>query len=139
MPYSARLLAATLCLLGPLSIVADEPPAGDLWQVTSKMSMEGMPFDMPARTMKVCAKKNPEEPPGSANGERGCVNSDMNRVGSKVTWTSTCAGPPAMTGQGEITYDGTDSYTGTIKYASAEGNMTINLTGNKVGGCDKPR
>jgi hypothetical protein len=43
-----------------------------------------------------------------------------------------------MTGQGEITYEGTDAYTGTIKYTSSEGNMTINLTGKKIGTCDNP-
>lgn len=138
-PYTGRLLAATLSLLCPLSIVAGEPPPGDLWEITSKMSMEGMSFGMPAQAMKVCAKKNPEEPPGSADGQRGCVNSDMKRAGNKVTWTSTCTGSPKMTGQGEITYEGTDSYTGTIKYVTDHGNMTIALTGHKVGGCDKPQ
>jgi hypothetical protein len=44
-----------------------------------------------------------------------------------------------MTGQGEITYEGTDSYSGIIKYVTDDGNMTINLTGKKIGGCDHPR
>jgi hypothetical protein len=133
-----RTALSALVLLGSLPILADEPP-GDLWQVTSQMEMEGMPFKMPARGVKVCAARNAQEPPGSANDERGCVNSGMTRVGNKVTFTSSCAGPPAMTGQGEITYEGTDSYTGTIKYTSTEANMTINLTGKKIGTCDKPR
>jgi hypothetical protein len=118
-PYLRRSALFALVLLGSLPILADEPP-GELWEVTSKMSMEGMPFDMPARPMKICAAKNAQEPPGSANDERGCVNSDMKRVGNKVSWNSSCAGPPAMTGQVEITYEGTDSYTWTIKYLSDE-------------------
>lgn len=136
--YPRRSALFALVLLGSLPSLAAEPP-GDLWQVTSKMSMEGMPFDMPAQTLKICAAKNAREPPGAANDERGCVNSDMARVGNKVTWTSSCAGPPVMTGQGEIHYEGNDAYTGTIKYLSDDGNMTINLTGRKIGGCDKPR
>lgn len=48
------------------------------------------------------------------------------------------AGPPAMTGKGEITFQGTVAYTGTIRYVTDEGNMTINLTGRKIGGCDNP-
>lgn len=103
------------------------------------MEMEGMPFKMPARPMKICAAKNAQEPPGSANDEEGCVNSDLKRVGSTVTWTSSCPGPPVTTGEGEITYEGTDSYTGTLKFLSDDGNMTINLTGHKIGGCDHPR
>ena len=137
-PYPRRLALSALVLLGSLPSLAAEPP-GDLWEVTSKMSMEGMPFDMPARPLKICAAKNSQEPPGSANDERGCTNSDMSRDGNKVTWTSSCSGPPAMTGQGEITYEGTDSYSGAIKYVTDDGNMTINLTGKKIGGCDHPR
>ena len=137
-PYPRRLALSALILLGSLPSLAAEPP-GDLWEVTSKMSMEGMPFDMPARPIKICAAKNAQEPPGSANDERGCTNSDMHRVGNKVSWTSSCSGPPAMTGQGEITYEGTDSYSGAIKYVTDDGNMTINLTGHKIGGCDHPR
>ena len=137
-PYPRRFALSALVLLGSLPVLADEPP-GELWQVTSQMEMEGMPFKMPARPLKICAAKNAQEPPGSANDERGCTNSDMSRDGNKVTWTSSCSGPPAMTGQGEITYEGTDSYSGTIKYVTDDGNMTINLTGKKIGGCDHPR
>jgi hypothetical protein len=43
-----------------------------------------------------------------------------------------------MTGKGEITRQGSDAYTGSIKYASEQGNMTINLTGRKIGGCNNP-
>jgi hypothetical protein len=43
-----------------------------------------------------------------------------------------------MEGTGEISFDSADSYTGTIK-ATAEGMpMTINLSGKKIGTCDKP-
>ena len=132
-----RLLAASVILFGSLPILAAEPP-GDLWETTTQMEMEGMPIKMPPQTLKVCAAKDAQEPPGSANDERGCTNSDMQRVGNKVTWTSTCAGPPAMTGTGEVTYDGTDSYTGLLKYSSERGNMIINITGHKIGSCDKP-
>jgi len=137
-PYPRRSALFAWVLLGSLPILAAEPP-GDLWQVTTQMSMEGMPFKMPAKTLKICAVKNSQEPPGAANDERGCVSSDMKRVGSVVTWTSSCTGPPAMKGQGEITYEGTGAYTGTIKYVTADGNMTINLTGHKIDGCDNPR
>ncbi len=137
LPYLRRLALTAWLLLGSLPILADET-TGDLWEATSQMEMEGMPFKMPARPVKVCAARDAQDPPGSANDEHGCVSTNRAKVGSKVTWTSTCAGPPAMTGQGEITYQGTDAYTGTIKYTSAEGNMTIKLTGKKIGGCDHP-
>ncbi len=137
-PFPGRLLAAAIWLLLPLSMNADESQPGDLWEVTSKMSMQGMPYDMPANTLKVCAAKNVAEPPGSTNDERGCANSEIKKVDNKVTFKSVCAGPPAMTGEGEIIFEGTDSYTGTIKYVIEGGSMTINLTGKKIGGCDNP-
>jgi len=138
-PCPRRSALFALVLLGSLPALAAEPP-GDLWQVTVKMSMEdeGMPFEMPAQTLKICAAKNSQEPPGAENEERDCVSSNQTKVGNKVTWTSTCAGPPEMTGKAEITYEGTDAYTGTISYVSDDGNMTMNLTGRKIGGCDKP-
>jgi hypothetical protein len=43
-----------------------------------------------------------------------------------------------MTGTGEVTFAGEDSYTGAIN-ATAEGmNMKINLSGRKLGTCDNP-
>lgn len=137
-PLPRRLLAACVILFGPLPILAAEPP-GALWETTTQMEMEGMPIKMPPQTLKLCVAKDTQEPPGSANDERGCANSDMQRVGNKVTWTSTCAGPPPMTGTGEVTYEGTDSYTGLLKYASERGAMIINIKGHKIGDCDNPR
>jgi hypothetical protein len=43
-----------------------------------------------------------------------------------------------MTGDGEITRQGTDAYTGTVKLAMEEGSMTIKLDGLRLGDCDNP-
>jgi hypothetical protein len=43
-----------------------------------------------------------------------------------------------MQGTGEITFDGSDSYTGAIKATSQGMNLTIKLSGHKIGTCDKP-
>jgi len=51
---------------------------------------------------------------------------------------SLAAGPPATTGKGEITCEGTDIYTRTDQYVTIVGKMTIDLTGRKFGGCDNP-
>jgi len=115
-------------------------PIGALWEVTSQMSMEGMPMQMPARKMKVCAPVNWTTPPGSNDEEQGCVNSDYQRTDNDtVTWTSTCTGAQAMTGQGEITFTDENTYSGAINYASDEGAILIKLDGHRIGDCDKPR
>jgi hypothetical protein len=121
---------------------AAEAPAaggtGDLWSVTTQMSMEGMPMALPSNTMKVCASKDWTEPPGGADERRKCTNSDFKVEGPKATWKTTCAGPPAMSGEGEIVRDGADAYNGTIKFTSADGNMTVKISGRRLGGCDVP-
>ena len=140
-----RGFAATAAFLLLSSIpvpAADTPPAaatketGDLWEVTSQMSMEGVPMALPAQKLKVCAPKEWKEPPGGMDERQKCKNSDFKVEGPKATWKTTCAGPPAMTGEGEITRDGADAYTGAIKFSSEEGSMTIKLSGKRLGPCE---
>jgi hypothetical protein len=132
-----RVLVAAVLLVAPLaprSTVGAQTPKGDLWEVTSQMSMEGMPMKMPARTHKVCRPTEWTEPP---NDQKNCKSSNMKTEGSKVTWDMECT-DPAMKGTGEILREGTDAYTGAIKFTSDRGNATVNLKGKKIGPCDKP-
>lgn len=132
-------VAAVLVIASPWvyqTVAADAAAQGEQWETTTRMSMEGMPMQMPAQTVKICAKANPTEPPGATR--ENCTNTSFNRTGNKVTWTVHCTGPE-MTGTGEITYTGTDAYTGTIHFVSAQGNMTINMTGRKIGTCNNPQ
>jgi len=134
------LLCIAVSAFSPVFAQSDSvAPIGALWEVTSQMSMEGMPMQMPARKMKVCTHVNWTEPPVSENDEQGCSNSDYMRDGDIVTWTSTCAGPPAMAGQGEIRFTGDDAYSGAINYPSDDGTVVIKLDGHRIGDCDKPR
>jgi len=140
-----RRMASTAMLLIlssiPCFVLAADPapPAkemGDLWEVTSQMSMEGMPMSLPSNTSKVCASKEWKEPPGAADERRKCKNSDFKKEGTKATWKTICAGPPEMTGDGEITMSGADAYSGSIKFASSGGNMTLKLSGKRLGECE---
>ena len=138
--------SVTLVLLSSIPVLAAgaEPPAaasgsGDLWEVTSQMSMEGMPMALPAQKVKVCSAKVWTEAPGATDERRKCESSDFRMDGPKATWKVTCAGPPAMTGEGEITRDGDDAHSGAIKFTSSEGAMTIKLNGRRVGACDNPQ
>ena len=129
--------------LGSVPVAAaDTPPAGaaggtgDLWEVTSKLSMEGLPMEMPAQTMKVCAAKEWKEPPAPADEQRKCKNSDFKLVGSKATWKVHCDGPPVSDGEGEITRSGADAYTGQLKFTTEDGAMTMKLSGKRLGACE---
>jgi hypothetical protein len=127
--------AASLVLLILAPAEAADPP-GILWESTSQMTMPGMPFTPPPTTLKVCSPKVWTKPP--PGGDATCVNTDFVKIGNKVTWSTQCSGRMAMTGTGEITFEGEDSYTG-ANNATADGrSMTINLSGRKLGTCDNP-
>jgi hypothetical protein len=145
-PTRLRLATATtLCILGTVHARAAEPAPtanakvpGDLWEVSSRMSMEGVEMAMPALTLKICAAKKWTAPPAPANEQQKCRNSDFKVEGPKATWKVTCENP-AMTGDGEIVRDGASAYAGAIKFTSDEGNLTIKLNGRRVGDCDNPQ
>lgn len=128
-----RLLLIAACLF------AGNSHADDKWEVTTSMEMVGMPFQMPATKQVVCLA------PGEQNSEK-MVPADKNcKVKSFTTTDNTsrfrieCAPPQQMTGEGEITRQGTDAYKGLLK---AKGNMEgqafdmkISYAGRKIGSC----
>lgn len=131
-----RLMAASALLLLVLTPVRAADPPGILWDTTSQMVMEGMPFSPPPQSLKLCTQKVWTKPP--PGGDQSCVTSNFQVVGNKATWTMKCEGDMPMTGNGEITFDGTDSYTGVIKATAQGATMTIKLSGKKIGTCDNP-
>jgi len=138
---SFQYLAGALLLLGlstMISTVQSAEPPGDLWKTSSQMSMEGADMKMPVQTSQVCAPKEWTQPPAGANPQQNCQNSDFTKEGDKVTWKITCADAAHTTGEGEITREGSDAYTGSIKFTSDRGNMTLALTGSRIDGCDNP-
>jgi cytochrome c5 len=134
--------AAALVAMGFTPLLAQAPTAraqaaGDLWEVTQQMTMEGMPMKMPASTMKVCAAKQWTKPPG---GDReGCTSSGYAQSGNTVTWTTMCTGRQSMAGRGEVTRDSDDHYKGAIKFMGDGFAMTVQLEGKRVGECDNPQ
>jgi hypothetical protein len=133
-PWISLLLMASLSL--PAASRAGEK--GDLWEVTSRMSMQGLPAEMPAQTQKLCSPKDWKEPPAPTNEQQNCQSSDFKVEGSKYTWKLRCSGPPAMTGTGEVTRDGAEAYSGSVRFAGEAGAMTIKLNGKRIGDCDSP-
>jgi hypothetical protein len=134
--WAGRVTAASAFILIALAPARAEAP-GVLWQSTSQVVMQGMPFSPPPNTVKFCAARDSSQPPPSPPGQQ-CTVSNQQRSGNKVTWDTQCTGQMNSTGHGEITYDSADSYTGFIELAAEGMNMRINLTGKKVGDCDKP-
>ena len=135
---TGRLAAASsLLFFLVLSPARAADPPGVLWETTSQMAMAGMPTQMPVQTQKVSSAKNWTKPP--PGGDKSCVASDYKMVGNKATWKMQCSGQTPMQGTGEMTFEGSDSYTGAIQATSQGMNMTIKLSGKKVGTCDNPQ
>ena len=135
MHWSGR--AMIWAALGSLAVtsVAAEEHSGNLWNTTSQMKMQGM--EMPANTSQLCTAKEWTEPPPPPPGQE-CTQTDVETIDNTVKWKVTCTGEMEMEGEGEITFDTPDSYTGTIDFAAASMTITVELHGEKVGECDNP-
>ena len=97
-----------------------------------------MPTKLAPITGQHCAKEDWSEAPQAGDPSQHCKNTNFNRTASKLTWSVVCENPP-MTGEGELNFNGADSYTGTIQFKSADTSIKVNLTGKKIGTCDNPK
>jgi len=132
---AGMLMTASCCVAtGAFAQGTDE-----LWEMTTKMEMAGMPA-MPARTDKVCKLKGDRDPSkmGEKDKSSDCKMTDIKQSGNRSTWKVVCTKPEPMTGTGDITYTG-DKFDGTIKMTGKMGgddfSMTQVLSGKKVGTC----
>ena len=134
------LLAATaLALIGFAPARADAPEAGELWETTAQASMPGLPVKMKPYTTTVCQKKEWTQPPKTdRDSGDNCKTTEFTRTGDKLTWKMACDSPP-MTGEGQITFAGSDAYEGEITMKSDQFAMQMALSGRKLGACDNPQ
>jgi hypothetical protein len=132
--WSLPLVALAALIPGMVSTPVAAGPTGDLWEVTSQMTMEGMPpgMTMPSQTRQVCTAKEWTKPP-VAQDDHSCETIDFKGSPTKSSWKMKCDG---MSGEGEITRTSPDAFTGWIKMMAPQGTMTMNLTGRKAGDCD---
>jgi hypothetical protein len=129
----AVLLAALVAALPASAQGKDE-----LWEISSKMDMPGMPMAMPAQVNRVCVGKNRKDEdlvPKQSN----CRMVDSKRVGSKFTYKMECTGNEPMTMLGEITF-GNNAYDGQMRMTMTKTNDTMNMavSGKRVGDCTAP-
>ena len=127
----ATFLVAFCC--AATTVLADGPD--ELWEVTMKMEMAGMPA-MPAQTSQLCKKKGDRDASkmGARDKDSDCKVVDSKQSGNKSTWKMVCTKPNAMTIAGDVTFSG-ESYQGTMKVTGSDMDMTQNIAGKKIGGC----
>jgi len=121
------------------ALVASSPASAqgkdDLWEVSTKMEMPGMPMAMPAQTNRVCLGKNrKDEEFVPKHGD--CRMVDSKRVGNKFTYKMECAGNDPTTIDGAITF-GNNVYDGQMRMTmkKTRDTMDLTLTGKRVGDC----
>lgn len=149
---SRRIITFVFCALIVAPLLSQGQMKPGRWEVTTQMDMPGMPVKMPAMTQTRCVTpeqaKNPGDtvdPGGRGRGNNNCKTSDYKVDGNKVTWKMACTGAEAMTGDGEMVFNG-DSYAGKMTMTmpaqgagrgALGGPMTLLMSGKRIGECDK--
>lgn len=125
-----------------LAAAAQNPMRPGNWEITMQMQMANMPMQMPEmKTTQCITPEQLEEDPASGlpRGMRGrggqdqCEVSDYKVDGHKVSWKMSCP-QQQMTGTGELTFSG-DSYTGVMKASMPQGEVSMTMTGKRIGDC----
>lgn len=129
----AALLAASL--LPPAHAAED----GQLWEVSTKMEMADMPAGMPggmgSRTMKMCRGEDPREAVTKDKEMGDCEIKDFKQTATTVSMTAVCK--KGRTAKVEIVYnDARTEYKGTMRMKDGGDEMTMRMTGRKLGPCD---
>ncbi|MDH5247193.1 MAG: DUF3617 domain-containing protein [Betaproteobacteria bacterium] len=142
-PGNRRLPAGALAfLLATLAAVPAVSAQGkdELWEISTKMEMAGMPMAMPAQVNRVCVGKDRKDKdehlvPRQSN----CRMVDSKRSGSKYTYKMECTGNDPMTMIGEMTF-GNNAYDGQMRMTMTKTNDTMNMavSGRRVGDCTAP-
>ena len=132
----ATLAASALVALAWTQAVHAQA-AGDLYEVTVRMEMAGMPMQMPATTHRNCVKKGGSDADLVPH-QDNCTVTDAKRTGNRLTFAIACTGRDAMKGTGDFTFAG-DGYTGQIRLAGKMENEDVQVTqaiaGRRVGAC----
>lgn len=141
MSYAVPLPLRSACLgalCAFLSTIASAQGKDELWDITMKMEMAGMPFAMPPQSNRVCIEKGNDAGLVPKNDSGECTITDQKRIGNRFTFAVTCTGKDPMTGTGELVH-APDSYEGRIQMKGKSGgesfDMTQTMSGKRVGNC----
>ena len=132
-----------LVLLVGVSAAAQSPIRPGRWEVVMQMDMPNMPVKMPEMKTTQCetpeqakdpASTLPSGPQAGRGGKSDCKVSDYKVSGQTVTWKMACTMPQPITSTGEMTFTD-DSYAGTMKMSTAQGEMNMKVSGTRLGDC----
>jgi hypothetical protein len=131
------LVAVLMLLVGVAPATAAGGPnmTEGLWEITTTMSMPGMPMQLPPVVTKQCLTRKDIVPDGGPQHTKNCAPADITIDGDTVRWSLSCTEQgTSMTGSGHITYRGT-SFEGEMRMQQADMTMTSTLRGKHLGPC----
>ncbi len=112
-----------------------------LWEITSKMEMQGMPMQMPPITFTQCLT-NQELVPNQSQAGQECRMKNVKTKGNTVTWDTVCDSHQGkVISSGKITYKG-DRFDGvvTTNMETPDQGLTqmkMLMSGRRIGKCSK--
>jgi len=119
-------------------VAASAQGTDELWQVTTKVEMPGMPMAMPEQTQTVCLQQGRQREEELVPKDKNCRMTDVRQTGNRTTFTVVCEGKDRMTGTGDIT-SSPDSYQGTMRMQGTMDGQPVNMTqtfsGRRTGAC----
>lgn len=129
MPVSRPICGATAALLLFSLAGASAAEPRERWQITTTLSMQGMA--LPPSVLSVCQDpKARDQPPVP---DENCQVQDIQRSGNTLRWRMVCE---EGSGDGEITFQGRDAYSGTMNMTSSDGQrISGRINGKRVGSC----
>lgn len=131
--------AFVIALAGVVLAAGPAAAQGETWEHTMQGTASGI--SMPAQTMTACQATGAErnERPAPQMPDESCKMTVAQAAGSRTSFTVTCTQPEPMTGTGEVTWDGQNSYSATMTMTSADGTMTMKTSGKRLGAACDPR
>jgi hypothetical protein len=132
--------AAVICALLTLPstlLAAGSPMQDGLWEISSTMSMPGMPYKIPPTRVTHCyTKEDLKDSQKTIPKQEGdCKVTDVKYSGSRMTWKMVCTGKSASKGEGEIIYKGATAYEGSMKMETQGMVMTSKYNAKRIGAC----
>ncbi len=128
------------CALSWTALAQQSPMRAGSWEVSMKMSMQGMELPPMKHTQCITPEmlkdpqsaipRGPEDP-----GSNDCKVTDYNLKGSTATYKMVCTKPQPMTMTGEMKYSGTDAYVGNVQIDMSGQKVTMALDAKRVGDC----
>lgn len=137
----SSLVLLTLALSWTVLAQTKSPMREGQWEIVMKMSMPGMPMEMPPMKQTQCVTaamiQDPQNSLPKGPGSGDCKVSDYTFTGNTATYKMVCTKPAPMTAVGEMKYSGSDAYVGTMTVDSNGQKMSMTYDAKRIGDCPK--